>query len=440
MTQCLDTRNMLALTVSEQFDPGCINLLDRWLPVADWMAARLRSGEDASCKSNASRIGPRVAGRDGAGRGLSGINMASQDFLSLASHPRVVAAASVAGRRFGVHSAGTAAEMGLSPLSKALEERLADFLRLEEVVLMPSGWAAGYGAIRALMREGDHVLIDAEAHDCLQEGAAASGAMVHRMPHGAVQAVADRLERLRDQEPQAGVLIVTESFFTLSGDTPDLRALQALARRHAATLLVDAAHDLGAMGLTGGGAFETQGMLGRVDVVTGSFSKVFAANGGFVASNHPALRQALRFGCGLYGQSNAISPVQAAVVLTALEIVRDAEGQERRDRLMRNALRLGAGLQAEGLAVEGQPGPVVPVRLGPVARARRLTAEVLAQGALVNLDEEEAGLRAIGRWRLRLMADHGPAEIDDFLAALRSARRHLAEEDAAQDEMQAGMA
>ena len=120
-------------------------------------------------------------GRDRGGQGISGINFAAQDYLNLASHPRILAAASAAGRRFGVHSAGTAVQMGLNPLTTALEDQLATFLRYEDATVFPSGWAAGYGAIRTLMREGDHVLIDTLAHDCLREGAAASGARVHRM-------------------------------------------------------------------------------------------------------------------------------------------------------------------------------------------------------------------------------------------------------------------
>lgn len=432
MTRRFDTADLLDTTAADHLDSGCVSILDRWQHVADWMAARLTAGMDATCKSSGARIGPRVVARDRAGRGLAGINLAAQDYLSLASHSRVLAAASAAGRRFGVHAAGTAVQMGLNPLTVALEEQIAGFLGYEEATAFPSGWTAGYGAIRTLMRDGDHVLIDSMAHGCLHEGAAASGARIHRMPHLSLQAIETRLERLRDEDPQAGILVVTEALFATESDSPDLRALQQLCKRHAATLLVDVSHDLGVLGETGRGVAELQKMIGRLDVVVGSFSKVFAANGGFVASSHPALKTALRLACGPLCDSNALSPVQAAIALAALEIVASEEGRERREILMTNVHRLRHGLKAEGFDVPGQPGPVVTVKLGPLSRARRMTAEVLENGALVNLSErlgmEQAG-SGYNAWRLRVMAGHGSEEIDSFIDCAVEARTRLAAAD-----------
>ena len=432
MTRRFDSAELLDTIASDHLDDGCVSVMDRWLPVAEWMEARLEAGFDATCKMNGSRIGPRIVGRDRGGRGISGINFAAQDYLNLASHPRILAAASAAGRRFGVHSAGTAVQMGLNPLTTALEDQLATFLRYEDATVFPSGWAAGYGAIRTLVREGDHVLIGTLAHDCLREGAAASGARVHRMPHLSLQAITSRLERLREEDPQAGILVVTESLFATESDAPDLRALQALCKRHAATLLVDVSHDLGVLGETGRGAAEIQNMLGRIDVMVGSFSKVFAANGGFVASSHPAVKVALRLSCSTLGDSNAVSPVQAAIVLAALEIVASEDGRERRESLMANARHLRERLIKAGFELRGEPGPVVTVRLGPLSRARRLTAEVLANGALVNLSERIGANHATpgaAVWRLRVMAGHGPEEIDGFVDLLIECRKRLAEAD-----------
>ena len=432
MPRRFDPAELLDTTAADHFEAGCVNVLDRWQHVTDWMEARLTAGMDATCKSNGARIGPRVVGRDRAGRGLAGINFAAQDYLSLASHNRVLAAASAAGRRFGVHAAGTAVQMGLNPLTVALEEQVAGFLGYEDATVFPSGWTAGYGAIRTLMREGDHILIDSLAHGCLHEGAAASGARIHRMPHLALHAMQTRLERLRDEDPQAGILVVTEALFSTECDAPDLRALQQLCKRHAATLLVDVSHDLGVLGETGRGVAELQKMIGRLDVVVGSFSKVFAANGGFVASSHPALKSALRLACGPLCDSNALSPVQAAIALAALEIVASEEGRERRETLMTNVHRLRRGLKAEGFEVPGEPGPVVTVKLGPLSRARRMTAEMLGNGALVNLSERlvsELSGSPSNAWRLRVMAGHSHAEIDSFIDMAVEARARLAEAD-----------
>lgn len=410
---------------TDYYDAQPVGLMDRWQPMTDWADARLAAKLEPYCKVNVGRIGPRVLGRDRAGRGLSGINMASQDYLSLGSHPKLLAAAAAAARRFGVHSAGSPAQMGLTTLATSLEERIAEFLSLADATVFSTGWGAGYGAIRTLVREGDHVLIDVLANACLHEAASASGALVHRFSHCSTEAVAARLDWLRENEPFAGILVVTEGVFSMNSDMPDLAALQAICRRHDATLCVDVAHDLGVMGETGRGVIEMQGMTGQIDVVMGSFSKAFASNGGFVASNHPALKLALRYACSTHTLTNALSPVQAAVVLAALDIVESAEGAERRARLMDNSLRLRDGLTKGGFQVLGQPSAIVPVGLGRHSRARRLTADVLAHGALVNLVEHPVVPRNGCRWQLQIMADHSADDIDAFVAIAEAARMQM---------------
>lgn len=356
------------------------------------------------------------------GRIISGVNMANQDYLNLASHPIIQGAANRAIAEYGVHSAGSAALMGLTAPTVALERALAEFTACREATVFPTGWGAGYGLIRALVRPGDHIVIDILAHACLQEAATAATPNVHRFPHLSTDGVMRRLERLRNSDPQAGILVVTESLFSMDSDVPDLGALQLLCARYRATLMVDVAHDLGALGPTGRGALELQGMLGEVDVVMGSFSKVFASNGGFVASHHPALRHALRFGSGPQTFSNALSPVQAASVLAALEIVQSAEGVARRDRLMQNANALRAAMEQAQFKVIGEPSAIVPVIIGDDAFSRRLTAAVLAEGGIVNLVEYPAVARNACRWRLQVMADHDADDISAFVAAAIRAR------------------
>ena len=170
MPRCHDLSALLASAAAEHLEESRIGLLDRWAPVADWMAQRLAEGFDASCKSNTARIGPRVVGRDRAGRGLSGINFAMEDPLSLASHPRMLTAASAAARRYGVHAAGSASQMGLCALGTLLEERLATHLGCAEATLFPCGWSAAFSVLRTLLREGDHVLTCGPVGDGVRQG------------------------------------------------------------------------------------------------------------------------------------------------------------------------------------------------------------------------------------------------------------------------------
>jgi 7-keto-8-aminopelargonate synthetase-like enzyme len=352
----------------------------------------------------------RLGGRPGAtaeltlldGQRHAGLNFSSQEYLSLARHPKVCAAAQA-------HSAGSTALAGNVEETTALEAELGELLRTPEVLLFPTGWAAGFGAIKGLVRETDHVIIDQLAHNCLHEGARASTPNIHLHRHLDADHVERLLRRVRQRDPHHGILVVTEGCFSMDADSPDLPRLQRLAREHGALLLVDVAHDLGCMGAGGGGQLEMQGLLGQVDLVMGSFSKTFASNGGFVASHHRAIKEYLRFYAAPNTFSNALSLVQVAIVRACVGIVRSAEGQQRRDRLMQAILALRGALTEQGVTVLGHPSPIVPVLLGPDALARVASREMAEAGLLANLVEYPAVSLNSARLRMQVMTDHTPA-------------------------------
>lgn len=416
------TIDVLDGVASDYHDAGNPNLLDRWQPMRDWLTLRLSAGVDSSCKVLASRVGPRARGFDRAGIRFSGINFASQDSLGLSSHPHVIAATTDATLQYGVHSAGPAAQMGLTGLMLELEARVARFLGMFDATVFPAGLLARQAVIRTLVRPGDHILIDCHADAGLKDAADGAAAKVHRFVHGSTEAVERRLLRLRKSEPRAGILIVTEGIFGLDGDSPDIAALQSLAWEFGATLLVDVTRDLGALGPTGRGVLELQNLLGKVDVVVGGFAATFASNGGFVATDHPALKPALRLTSGAQGLSSALSPMQAAAAIAAFDIVECGEGVYRRERLLANATRLRDGLSAVGFEVLGLPGAMVPVRLGPTALARRMTTAVQSAGGIVNLIEEPLVAKDDCRWNLQVTADHTDALIDEFVSVAATAR------------------
>jgi glycine C-acetyltransferase len=409
-------------TAFDHFDQDNVDLISRWRPVGEWFHERGKFGLDPYQKSFDGRILPQVQGALRDGRPFSGVNFASQDYLSLASHPDLIAAAIRAATDLGVHSAGSAALMGISSVALKLERALEDYLRYREVTLFPTGWTAGYGIVKMLARPGDHVLIDVLAHACLQEGAQSSGAKVHRFPHLSYEGVKRRLESVRKTEPSAGILVVTETLFSMDSDTPDLGALQDLCRSHNATLLVDCAHDLGCMGPEGLGVLGTKDLVGKIDVLIGTFSKTFASIGGFVATQHVGFRTALRACCGPQTFTNAMTPLQASVVLAALDVVRGAEGDQRREKMIVNVQALRGALEAEKFKVLGNPSAIVPVIVGDSAVARQMTNAMLTGGAIVNLVEAPAVAKNQSRWRLQVMADHDDDTIEAFVRIAAASR------------------
>jgi len=235
---------------------------------------------------------------------MRGVNFASQDYLSLSAHSGIKATAKEVIERCGVHSAGSPALVGNTSYSVKLERKIAEFLRMEEVVLYPTGWAAGFGIIKGLVRSADHVVMDMLSHSCLQEGASAATNNIYQFRHLDNDYCRNILTKIRAKDKENGILVVTEGLFSMDSDTPDLVGLQQLCHEFNATLVVDVAHDLGCLGEDGRGHIGMQNMLGKIDIVMGSFSKTFASNGGFVASKSRAVKEYL----GFYSPSCTFSP------------------------------------------------------------------------------------------------------------------------------------
>jgi 7-keto-8-aminopelargonate synthetase-like enzyme/DNA-binding response OmpR family regulator len=398
-----------------------IDLMARVEGFYDWQAARRNRGLWPYSKATEQAPLALCSARDDSGVRFSGLNFATQDYLGLASDPEIKEVAKAVIEEYGVHSAGSSALAGNTKYSLRLERTISEFLELEHTVLYPTGWAAGYGVIKALVGRNDHVVMDGLAHACLQEGAYSATNNVHLHGHLNVTSVRRHLNRIRAKDTENGILVVTEGLFSMDSDSPDLRALQELCREYRATLLVDVAHDLGAMGQSGRGFIGMQGMTGQIDIVMGSFSKTFASNGGFVACNSPAVKQYLKFyGCSATF-SNALSPAQAATVTKAFEIVQSEKGQKLRWLLMKRVVQMRDALEAAGLSVIGNPSAIVPVLVGDEALARMVSRRLPELMVIANLVEYPAVAKGNARFRLQMMPSHSVENIGDLVSRLRSA-------------------
>ena len=402
-------------------DPRGADLFGRVKEFFRWQDLRRSHGLWPYSKSTDGAPKPTCSAKDDAGRSFRGVNFASQDYLSLASHPAIKEAAKAAIDEYGVHSAGSAAFLGNTRYSLALERALSAFLKLEHAVLYPTGWAAGFGVIRGLIRPEDHVVIDGLAHNCLQDGAICATRNIHLHGHLNLQSVRRHLNRIRSRDKDNAILVITEGLFSMDSDTPDIAAMQDLCREYYARLMVDVAHDLGNIGEDGTGHIGLQNMLGKVDIVMGSFSKTFASNGGFVACNSAEVKEYLRYFGSSGTFSNALSPVQAATVLKAFEIVKSDEGRRLRSALMTNVLYLRAELQRLGIEVIGDPSAIVSAKVGDEALARLVSQKLPALGIIANLVEFPAVAKGSARFRLQVMANHSKADIDQLIGRLYSA-------------------
>lgn len=400
--------------------PHGSNLLDRVNGFFHWQDLRRQSGLWPFCRSTEEGPSAVCSARDDRGLSMRGVNFASQDYLSLSSHPAIKQVATETIARYGVHSAGSPALVGNTTHSVALERKIAEFLQMDEVVLFPTGWAAGFGVIKGLVRSADHIVMDSLAHTCLQEGAAAATRNVTLFRHLQVDECRAKLRAIRAKDTDNGIMVVTEGLFSMDSDTPDLAAMQDLCREYNAILMVDVAHDLGSLGEEGRGHIGLQNMLGKVDLVMGSFSKTFASNGGFVACKTRAVKEYLGFYSPPCTFSNALSPVQAATVLKAFEIVESEEGRQLRSSLLANVLSLRAELRDSGMEVYGDPSAIVCVKVGSEGLARLVGRRLPELGLIANLVEFPAVPKGQARFRMQVMAKHSPQNIFQAVERLRT--------------------
>lgn len=420
-TTLIDLAQALTGSVRDFFELDGTDLLARVRPFYEWQ--ELRRQHRLWPYSKATQKAPLsvCTARDDSGVEFTGINFGTQDYLGLSSHPELKQVAKAVIDDYGVHSAGSSALAGNTKFSLRLEQTISEFLEMDHTVLYPTGWAAGYGVIKGLVRPSDHVVMDGLSHACLQEGAYSATSNVHLHGHLNLDSVRRHLKRIREKDAKSAILVVTESLFSMDSDTPDLRKLQDLCNENGAKLLVDVAHDLGAMGPGGRGFIGEQDMLGKVDIVMGSFSKTFGSNGGFVSCNSEAVKQYLKYHGSTATFSNALSPVQAATVTKAFEIVQSEMGQSLRSVLMERIGQLRDALTRVGLKYVGNPSPIVPVVVGDEALARLVSRRLPELEVIANLVEYPAVAKGNARLRLQMMPAHSLENIQALAARLRTA-------------------
>lgn len=392
--------------------PKGAHLLERTRPMGEWLdlRAQLETWPYARTLTSAPQAETTAISQND--RRVSGINFGSQDYLGLTSHPAVREAAIAAIREFGPHVASSPMLQGNTTIGRRLEKLVGDVLQTEHVLLFPTGWAAGFGAITGLVRPTDHIVIDQLGHASLLQGSRAATQNVYLFRHNDAASLRNRLQKIRAKDVENGILVVSEGLFSMDSDWPDIMALQNVCREFNAVFMIDIAHDFGAQGPRGTGQIGIQKMLGKIDLVMGSFSKSLASNGGFVATNLPSVRQYLGIFGGSHMYSNGMSPVQAGAALAALEIARSPEGDALRERAMNNIIRLRAGFEMRGVRCLGAPSNVVPVMAGDDATAKWIGNLLELNGILVNLVEFPAVPRGEARFRFQVMPSHTHAHID----------------------------
>ncbi|WP_052314306.1 aminotransferase class I/II-fold pyridoxal phosphate-dependent enzyme [Nocardia thailandica] len=297
--------------------------------------------------------------------GESRIMLSSNNYLGLANHPKVVEATHAAIDRYGAASTGSRVANGSYAVHTELEAELADWHGTESAMIVTTGYQTNVGTVSALTGPGDVVLLDWSAHASLHDGAKLSGARVHRFAHNDPA----ELRTLLTAAAGAPTMVIIDSVYSMEGDVAPLDVIAGLCTEFGALLMVDEAHGAGIYGHTRTGAVELYGVADAVDVRMGTLSKGIGSIGGYVAGSRD-LVDYLRTSARGYQFTTSATPPSVAGALTAVRIIRSAEGAELAQRLLVNARFLHNALRERGIPVEGVTptpwgtelvGPIVPV-------------------------------------------------------------------------------
>ncbi|MGH7549586.1 MAG: glycine C-acetyltransferase [Gemmatimonadota bacterium] len=322
------------------------------------------------------------------------IMLTSNNYLGLADHPRIVAAAHRALDEWGFGMASVRFICGTQTLHRRLERRIAEFFEVDDAVLYTSCWNANEALFAAVLGEEDAVYSDALNHASIIDGIRLCKARRHRFPHAALEA----LEELLEADDARHRLVVTDGVFSMEGKLARLPELIELCREHDALFVVDDSHATGVLGERGRGTAEELGVHGRVDVMTGTLGKALGgAAGGFVAGP-AALVDILRQRSRPYLFSNSLPPPIVNASLEAFDLL--DESPELALRLRENTRFFRDALRERGFDVPEGIHPIVPIMVGETALAIQMSRELLEEGVYVSgfgypvVPQGEARLRA----------------------------------------------
>lgn len=286
------------------------------------------------------------------------IMVGSNNYLGLLDHPKVMKAAQEAVDKYGVATCGSRFLNGTLDLHVELEDRLAKFMNKEAVLTFSTGFQTNQGVISTLLSRGDAVITDKMVHASIVDACRLSYGEVHKFKHNDMEDLEKTLSSLDDS---AGKLIVVDGVFSMEGDLTNLPEVVKLVKKYGTKIMVDDAHGVGVMGKNGRGTAEHFGVEEDIDLIMGTFSKSFAALGGFVAGEKKVISYVKHHSRALIF-SASITPASVATVLATLDIVESEP--ERREKLWQITGKMRTRFQDMGYETGPTETPIIPVIIG----------------------------------------------------------------------------
>lgn len=350
------------------------------------------------------------------------LNLCANNYLGLADHPELTAAATEAMDRFGFGMASVRFICGTLDLHRSLEREIADFIGTDDAISFAACFDANGGVFEPLLGERDAIVSDSLNHASIIDGIRLSKARRYRFETRDLVDLDTQLRSARDDGAET-VLIVTDGVFSMDGYIADLGAICELADRHDALVMVDDCHATGLIGPNGRGTPALHGVADRVDIVTSTLGKALGGGmGGFVAARRGVI-DLLRQRARPYLFSNALAPALIGGAMSGLRLAR--EGDERRARLDANSRRFRARMSEAGFTLSGAGHPIIPVMIGDARAAAAMADQLLELGVYVTAFSFPVVPRRTARIRTQMNAAHSTDDIDRAVDAFVTVGRRL---------------
>lgn len=342
------------------------------------------------------------------------INFCANNYLGLANHPALIKAAKEGMDSHGFGMASVRFICGTQDSHKQLEQRLADFLGMEDSILYSSCFDANGGLFETLLGPEDAIISDALNHASIIDGVRLCKAKRYRYANNDMAELRAQLEMAK-ADGARHIMIATDGVFSMDGVIADLKSVCDLADEYGALVMVDDSHAVGFVGENGRGTHEYCEVMGRVDIITGTLGKALGgASGGYTAGRKEVIEW-LRQRSRPYLFSNSLAPAIVAASIKVLELL--ADGDELRNRLWSNARLFREKMSAAGFILAGADHAIIPVMLGDAKLAQEFANELLKEGIYVTGFFFPVVPKGQARIRTQMSADHTPEQIERAVAA-----------------------
>lgn len=350
------------------------------------------------------------------------INLCANNYLGLANHPRITAAASHALESWGFGMASVRFICGTQTLHRQLEETISNFLGTEDTILYPSCFDANGGLFEVLLTEADAVISDSLNHASIIDGVRLCKAKRYRYANNDTADLEKQLQQA-DADGARFKLITTDGVFSMDGVIASLDAIHQLAARYNALVHFDDCHATGFLGATGRGTHEHCGLLGQIDLTTGTLGKALGGASGGYTSGKKEIIDLLRQRSRPYLFSNSIAPVIAAASLEVFRMLE--ESHELADRVKENTRYFRKAMEQTGFTISGKDHPITPIMLGDAKLAQEFSRQLLAEGILAIGFFYPVVPQGKARIRTQISAAHTKEQLDQAVDAFLKVGKNL---------------